>query len=474
MAQQPYSPLEGLITAEAIQADFELLEHTLRENHPGLLVYHTSDEIDSIFAQASAVGEVTPLEAYGALAGAIDEIRDGHTNALMGDVLTDYILHTRKFFPFTLRILNEGVFVNHNFSEHDYLSRGTQILTVNHVPIEEILENLTQYVTCDGYSRLSKMEQLEGQFWWYYGLKYGYRETFVISYKEVGSTETKQLITSGLGHSDRFDILSEVYGFEWEPEEKVSFTVQGDIATITINQFHGISKVVYKSFLEHCFSNIEKHGIEHVVIDIRKNGGGREGYENLLLSFLDHQMTEKYKSVTALNMKSSAYEYMHRGGMRRMEDWVYRTFEFEDTEDGWVRRSDRFKNTLDPQKTTYRGHVYVLISGQVFSSGADFASMAKAYVPKCTLVGTETLGGQNVNTSGYYYRLELPNTGFVVEIPRILFELNVPEDLAGRGVVPDVEVHPTLEDFLEGQDPHMQKVYEIVSERSVILTQKGD
>lgn len=418
--------------------------------------------------------QIPPLVAFGTLAGVIDEIKDGHTNALMGEFLTDYILHTKKFFPFTLRILNEGIFVNHNFSEHEYLERGSRVVSINSVPIDEVLANLTHFVTCDGYSRLSKMEQLEGLFWWYYGLRYGYRETFVIEYQEPNSSETKRLVASALGHSDRFDILSEVYGFEWEPTEKIAFTIQGDVAVITVNQFHGISKIVYKSFLENCFATIERNAIEHVVIDIRKNGGGREGYENLLLSFLDHDMTDKYKSIKAVNLKSDAYAHMTNGGRKRMADWVYRNFEFEDTEEGWTRKRERFKSTFAQRKSAFSGNLYVLISGQVFSSGADFAAMAKAYVPNCILIGTETLGGHNLNTSGYYYRLILPNTGFVVEIPRVLFELNVPSEHKGRGVIPDVEVHPSLTDFISGKDSHMQKVYEIVHERTAILSQKSN
>ena len=455
--------------------DLKLLQTVLRENHPGLFSFNTSEQIEALFSRAVPEGEsAPPLKAFGTFAGIIDEIKDGHTNASIGEFLTDYILHSKKFFPFTLRVLNEGVYVNHNFSEHEYLQRGSKIVSINSVPIEEILTNLKQFVTCDGYSRLSKMEQLEGQFWWYYGLKYGYRQTFMIEFNNPGSSETKRLVASALGHSDRFDILSEVYGFEWEPEEKIAFSIQGDIAVITVNQFHGVSKIIYKSFLENCFETIDRNDIEHVVIDIRKNGGGKEGYENILLSFLNHHMTEKYKSIKAINLKSDVYDHMTKGGRKRLADWVYRNFEFEDTDEGWTRKRERFKSTLSKSKTAYSGDVYVLISGQVFSSGADFAAMAKAYVPNCTLIGTETRGGQNLNTSGYYYRLVLPNTGFVVEIPRVRFELNVPIGDKGRGVVPDVEVHQTLTDFISCKDSHMQKVFEIVHERTAILSQKSD
>ncbi len=67
-----------------------------------------------------------------------------------------------------------------------------------------------------------------------------------------------------------------------------------------------------------------------------------------------------------------------------------------------------------------------------------------------------------------FYRLILPNSGLVVEIPRVLFQLNVPVAQCNRGVVPDIEVNQTLDDFLAGRDHVMNKAIEIIGERQEI------
>ena len=83
----------------------------------------------------------------------------------------------------------------------------------------------------------------------------------------------------------------------------------------------------------------------------------------------------------------------------------------------------------------------------------------------CQLVGEEACGGYQGHTSGYYYQVELPNTKFVVNLPRIWFGLNVKGDHNG-GVLPDVVIIPrsmrenrdvVLDFVLQGNDGAAQR-----------------
>lgn len=458
-------PLERIISTDQLKHDFEILASTLEENHPGLHLYSSPNEIHNVLHPELNKKEYTLREALTLLAAAVDQIHDGHTNLLAGDYITGDILARQKFFPFTLRIADGRAYVNHNFSEYDFLERGTEIVSINHQSIDEILAELKPFITCDGYDREAKLEQLEGQFWWYYGLRYGYRETFVIRYREYGSSDVKHLVNAALTYSDRFDMLSEVYGFDWEPDEKMSFTIHEDVAILTVNQFHGMSKVVYSAFLESTFKRMRKNDVEHLVIDIRKNGGGREGFENILFSYLPNEMICKYDEIYALNMQTESYAYLEHGGRNRIQDWLYRSFEYHQDGQEWKRRRPRFLSTLQPREQQFEGQVYLLVGGQVFSSAADFAAMCKEYVDNCSLIGTETLGGCVSNTSGYFYRLVLPHTGFEVEIPRVHFRLNIPADNPGGGVLPDYFVDFEIENFVNGLDGHLKLAYELIGRK---------
>jgi C-terminal processing protease CtpA/Prc len=237
-----------------------------------------------------------------------------------------------------------------------------------------------------------------------------------------------------------------------------------------VNSFAGVSPLVYERFLNNCIRQINVQGINHLVLDIRKNGGGREGFDNVLLSHFNHTLEQKYDRIVAKTMSYSEYGQLERPKYSQFKDWMYRVFEFKPTEEGWTRKYDRFERKLKPSKYTFDGDVYVLISGQVFSAGSDFAAMAKEYIPNCLLIGSETLGGNQGNASGYYYRVVLPNTGFVLEVPRVLFELNINNPNKHGGVEPDIHVVTSIEDFLQGVDPHMSVVRDIVQEKLCLAT----
>ncbi|NNE54930.1 MAG: hypothetical protein HKN32_02840, partial [Flavobacteriales bacterium] len=161
LALQSFSqddPLKRTVDAELLRHDMSILLDALQENHPGLHLYSSPTEIDQAFQIPDSVEEMELREAYALFAKAIDQVHDGHTNVLPGEMINAFVLRKQKFFPFTLKIIEGKVFVNHNFSEHDFLNRGTEILAINHVPIQDILNEIRVFVTCDGYDRDAKYE----------------------------------------------------------------------------------------------------------------------------------------------------------------------------------------------------------------------------------------------------------------------------------------------------------------------------
>lgn len=467
--------LDYRIPPHRVEADLELLYSVLSESHPGFDLYLKANQIDSLFSQKIPSDGLTYCETYTHIADLIDHIHDGHTNVHLNEELSDYILATQRFFPFTLKFINGVAYIDHNFSEHEYMARGCEVLTINGMHVDCIVDELLPFITCDGAPRAAKLEQLEGQFWWYYALRFGFKSTFRLEYldvMEVAESEKKNLVVTAIRYSDRFDLLQEVYGFGHQtPASKMDFDIKDGIGVLTINQFHGISKINYSMFLNRCFSILEEKGVASLIIDIRENGGGREGFENMLLSYLPHTLNDKYDLVEMRSTESSYYKFMQGATKNRFSDFLYKTFEFSESDDSWVRR-DRFQKTLEHQSPQFRGDVYVLIGGEVFSGGSDFASMAKSYVPRCTLIGTETLGGASANSSGYFYRLILPNSGLIVEVPRVLFQLNVPVAESNRGVVPDIEASQNLNDFLAGKDHVMSLTLDIIDERQQMAKNK--
>jgi hypothetical protein len=80
-------------------------------------------------------------------------------------------------------------------------------------------------------------------------------------------------------------------------------------------------------------------------------------------------------------------------------------------------------------------------------------------------VGDVTGGGAYGNTAWLIPDVTLPNTKVRFRLP--LFRLVVDRNEAkGHGVYPEVEVVPTVEDIRKGNDYKMDKVKQLIKQRS--------
>ena len=100
--------------------------------------------------------------------------------------------------------------------------------------------------------------------------------------------------------------------------------------------------------------------------------------------------------------------------------------------------------------------MYFLIDGWTFSTAADVATVTHHH-GLATFIGEEVGGGYDGNTSGSSMRLDLPNSGFRVNVPQWMYTTaNVGHAFPGRGVPPDHRVRPTVEDVLSGRDAELE------------------
>jgi hypothetical protein len=66
----------------------------------------------------------------------------------------------------------------------------------------------------------------------------------------------------------------------------------------------------------------------------------------------------------------------------------------------------------------------------------------------------------------------LPNTGFVVKIPRILFDLAVKDNSWQGGVMPDIIISDKVEDYIKGEDTQLNFVLSLIQNGYVLSPEK--
>lgn len=424
-------------SGDEVDADIQLLHKVLTESHPGITTYISQNEFEEMFSAVEVGSDVSPKKAYQIVSGLIDGIHDGHTWVLPAESNIRSILENELFIPFSIAVSGQKIVVFQDLSGNEILDAGVELTAINNIDIREVVVNLMPYVTADGFNVSGKLSALNEQFWWYLGLHYGFPEKYTISCRTAdGNVQT--VTVDAIPMEKRVSAIYELYPKYTEMNEVLNWSFDNKTAYLRIPRFSGMKLKTFHANMERFFTEVSDAGANELVIDIRGNGGGMEGYENILLSYLNTLPVNRYNAVFMSNPRSSFYRHLKGGGFRWLEDLLYASIEFKKAEENkWNRRS-RYKRTNFCPKHVFNGKVYIWVDGDVFSGASEFASLARCYVDDCELIGLPTCGGQGGHTSGYYYRLILPNTKLEINIPRVRFDLAISQPRTLGGLKPDI------------------------------------
>jgi C-terminal processing protease CtpA/Prc len=120
---------------------------------------------------------------------------------------------------------------------------------------------------------------------------------------------------------------------------------------------------------------------------------------------------------------------------------------------GWLEGGPSVIEPRDGKR--FSGPLVVLTGPGTHSSTEDFL-VPLQYTKRAVLVGEKTAG-----STGNPIRIPLPGGGmFMVVSLRAMFPDG--REFVGIGISPDVEVHPTQKDLLNGTDPVLQKGIDVI------------
>ena len=123
------------------------------------------------------------------------------------------------------------------------------------------------------------------------------------------------------------------------------------------------------------------------------------------------------------------------------------------------------------RKNHFDGDVFILTGGNSFSATALFAKKLQGQ-SNVSIIGEETGGGAYGNSAWMLPDVTLPKTGLRFSLPK--FRLVMDKDLvaAGRGVMPDIEVLPSVESIRKGVDPKVEVIKEIILSKNGAVQKK--
>jgi hypothetical protein len=458
-----------------LKADYKIFQGALEESHPGLYWFTPKSEIDEDFADGYAAinDSMTERQFRTLLLKVITPIRCGHTSVSYSRRYSRYLdTADLKLFPLAFKVWKDTLAVTANLNRRDsILKRGTIVTSINNYPVKKLIDTFFNYVTGDGYSIAGRYQSLSsyGAFGVLYKNVLGLTDTFNIHYLDANGIESSVVIpvfTPAKDSAEKSDstLRPEKYTAK-ERRSLRSFAtrhVQLDTtlksAYMMLNTFANGNSL--RKFFRSSFRNIQKFGIQHLVIDVRSNGGGEAGNSTLLTQYLsDHNFTIA-DSLYAIKRTSK-----YRDNIRFQPIyWLITSIITKKKSDGYYHFGFYERHQFKPiRKYHFDGNIYILTGGNSFSATTLFAQELKGQ-KNVKIIGEETGGGGYGNTAWIIPELTLPNTKLRIGIPKFRFVMRRNLVKEGRGVMPDIYVAPTADDIKRSVDVKVEKARQLILE----------
>jgi hypothetical protein len=475
VSKSSFSPYKKY-SFQQVEKDYAVYRHVLEEHHPGLYWYTPKDSMEYFFeyGRKQLKDSMTETEFRKVLAYVTAKINCGHTSVRPSKTYSRYsdTVRLSKMFPLSMKVWDEAMVVNANLNRRDsLLKRGTVITKINNKTARAIVDTLFDYVSTDGYNRTHKYQSLSnrGNFGSLYTLLFGLSDKYDIEYKDsTGAVNT----TSVPVYNPAADTAGRTGTRTFRPSQKLTKKQQRELRLNTarllridtVNRTAMMDLATFgkgvglKKFFLNSFEALEKNKIGHLIIDVRGNGGGSVTNSTLITRYLAAQKFKISDSLFAIRRGSVYEKYIENHFWNKL----FMLFFTRKKNDGNYHFGYFERHYFKPKKRHhYDGKVYIVTGGNSFSATTLFAS-ALVKQENVTVVGEETGGGAYGNSAWLIPDVTLPVTGIRFRLPlfRLVIDKTIPKN--GRGVQPEVEAFPTVEDVRRNVDFKVIKAMELI------------
>jgi hypothetical protein len=463
---------------EQLQKDYRLFRNILEESHPSLYWYTPKDSMDYYFdwGYRQLNDSMTEPQFRSILSYVIAKIKCGHTSTRYSRKFLHFLDTARlPQFPISIKVLEQDTVVLNNYIQHSTLKlpRGTILTSLNGAPIKRIVDSLVLHIPQDGNNENYLMQTISnrGAFGGWMRLVAGYVPAYQLGYLDSLGQEQQtvfNLVDPPKKDSSRKPILPEIRRQLKRREQKAneldrarSLQIDTGLSTgyMTVNTFNNGYQL--KSFFRSAFKDLRRFNIQHLVIDIRSNGGGNVAHSTLLTKKIRHTPFKLADSLYAVNRKSRYGNYVRYNRVTG----IFMRFISKKKSDGFYHfgyfERKQFKPAL---RDRYKGKVYVLTGPNSFSAASIFALTVKGQ-SNVTLIGEETGGAAYGNSAWFIPDVRLPETGIRFRLPKFRLVINKNAVKDGRGVLPDIEVKATRQSVIENRDLKVEAVRQLIIQK---------
>ena len=444
----PTTDTPAYYTVSQLQADLTFLRRALEEVHPGLYCYTPKDSLDRAFTHAAAL-LTHPLDEqafWQVLQPLIVQVHCGHTRVQHSAAYRAWARRQpHYYFPFTVAVRQDRLFVAENQSTTPSLRPGTEIIAIEGHPASEILPRLRTLISADGYGTGFQDKELEAGFFDdYYASLYAAKPAYHLVVRD-STGQTRELTplappapTSGTGTKVTAPPLTAEQATARRLARLHTLNYPVALPATAILRLRSFDyEEDYQAFHATVFAELAQRHTKRLVIDLRGNPGGNNVLAADLLKYLLSSPFVLTKSAQARVVLPSFMSAVPESSS------YFDTTQVKRLPDGTLTEASPSLGRQQPYRQhRFRGQLVLLVDGGTFSAASNFAASLRAQ-RRVHILGQETGGTEAGLNGGVISRVELPQTHMILQLPhfRLLTACRAPH--LGRGVQPDVEIVPT-------------------------------
>ncbi len=407
------------LSREQALFDIDALVYALTEIHPDIYSVAGHEKLHRAFnaAREAVTDSMTTIDLYRITAPAVSLIGDGHT--MLRFPFNDLLTRELRRLPLHVGVKPDGT-LTASRSYDSLIPAGARIRSINGVADSTMISAMLPYVS--GERRHFKFSRINDLFNALFELFYGGADSYEVAYTTGADPEMKRVALPAATWDEIGVHMPKAA--DVEPGQPYSYTIDSDkgVAVMDFNACRG-SYNMMKSFCDSMFTDLRNRGIDRLIIDVRKNGGGDSRVGDALLSYLaPRPFTQFDKTLVKISPMTARMTGRTDGRP---------TVRFQALD------PDNYIKPLTADEGHFGGTTVLLTSSDTFSSASSFAwAFRQAGCGK--VVGEET-GGMNVSF-GDILGWSMPISGLYSTISWKRFWLMEADEFDIHGVIPDVAV----------------------------------
>lgn len=466
-AQNP-TAIQKKYAPAVLKADVELLKQIVLKMHPAVGIYESRQNISQLFdnLSVSLTDSLNEKQFRIRLKLVMDALHCGHTEIGPSKAYFKAFRHLKiNFSPYFFVPVQNKLYVLAGLDrkKDTLLKAGMEVKRINGVSIDTSFTLIRKMISTDGFIPKGKDYYMMRGFNVYHFSLFNRPDTMTIEYVKADSTIAIQKVKAvklenlpPLPLSNRKnDSLYTKYR-----RAAISFKYLDSSRSTLHLRIHSFSARKYRKAYRKIFRQLQRDNVQHLVIDLRNNGGGRLSNAYRLLSYTLNEPTQQTLQTAIKRYPYRKYtsgKYLFR--FTRFALYCFGKHQKQNDTDFYT-----FK--IKPRKKHhFNGKMMVLINGGSFSASCLTAAYLK-HQKRAIFIGEETSGaleGCNAGITPFY---TLPNTKIRARIPAFRIMHDPITNITGRGILPDYPVVYSFKDILAKKDLELMKVEELIKAKN--------